>query len=484
MLFNSFEYLAFFFVVMLGAQLLTRRAWQHSFLLVASICFYASWNAYLVILILASAVLDFFLAQWMGIAKSPGRRRLLLICSLSGNLGLLAFFKYTNFLLETAYFFQQWTGLHWMEKPPHLNIILPVGISFYTFQSLSYTVDVYRGKLAAIRDFRSFLLFISFFPQLVAGPIVRAVDFLPQLEKRAEVLPQNLKIGFSLFLVGLVKKVVFADTLGLFVEKIYGQPTAFASLPIILATMAYAVQIYCDFSGYTDMAIGSAVALGFWLPKNFSYPYFAASLTEFWQRWHISLSTWLRDYLYIPLGGNRRGAGRTYVNLLATMLLGGLWHGAKWTFVLWGAYQGVLLAVHRFYSGKVENGERWRWFNRLRQTGWFRMASVAGTMYLVLIGWIFFRAERFGDLGHLLQKFVFIDGFHRYGGVRLREALTVVLLIAVFGTMHLISCRTGGLAKRLAVADNRAWCACVSGGILLLMLLAPSRSPEFIYFQF
>ena len=484
MLFNSFQYLLFFALAMLGAKVLTNIRWQHRFLLAASIYFYASWNALLVLLIVASAVVDYWLAIYMAAAKSPGRRRALLVVSLVSNLGLLGFFKYTNFLLETFFNVQQWAGGHWLSGPTHLNIILPVGISFYTFQTLSYTVDVYRGKLEPIRRFESFLLFISFFPQLVAGPIVRATDFLPQLEKRAEVLPQNLKIGFSLFLVGLVKKVVFADTLGLFVEKVYTAPAGFGSLPIILATAAYAVQIYCDFSGYTDMAIGSAVALGFWLPKNFNYPYFAASVTEFWQRWHISLSTWLRDYLYIPMGGNRLGPSRTYLNLLATMLLGGLWHGAKWTFVFWGAYQGILLALHRFYAGRVNGSPRLQWLARLRESTAFRWLCVAGTLYLVLIGWIFFRAENASDLGHLLSKFIFFDGFHRFNGVRLREALSVALIIAAFAACHIFSHRAGGIGHRLGAASDRAWCATVTGGFLMLLLLAPSRAPEFIYFQF
>lgn len=484
MLFNSLSYLIFFAVTMLGAKLFTGVRWQHRFLLVASVYFYASWNAFLVLLILVSAVADFWIARFMAAATSPGRRRVLLVVSLSSNLGLLGFFKYTNFALETFFTVHQWAGWHWLQQAPHLNIILPIGISFYTFQTLSYTVDVYRGKLAPIRSFETFMLFISFFPQLVAGPIVRATDFIPQLQKRAEVLPQNLKIGFSLFLIGLVKKVVFADTLGLFVEKVYSAPSGFGSLPIMLATAAYAVQIYCDFSGYTDMAIGSAVALGFWLPENFHYPYFAASVTEFWQRWHISLSTWLRDYLYIPMGGNRHGAWRTYANLLTTMLLGGLWHGAKWTFIVWGCYQGILLAVHRFYAGRVESNPRLRWLAGLREKAAFRCLCVAGTMYLVLIGWIFFRAQNFGDLQHLLTKFIFFDGFHRFGGVRLREALSVVLLVIAFAICHGISYRVGGIGRRLGAASSGRWCVTVTGGLLLLLLLAPSRAPEFIYFQF
>jgi len=484
MLFNSFAYLIFFAVVMLGAKLLGNMRLQHCFLLVASIYFYAAWNTYLVVLILASAAADYVIALRMSAADSPGRRRCWLVLSLASNLGLLFFFKYTNFFLDSFYASQHWLGLGLMPHPVRLQIILPVGISFYTFQTLSYTLDVYRGKLEPTRNFLKFLLFISFFPQLIAGPIVRASDFLPQLEKRAEVLPANLKIGFTLFLAGLVKKVVFADALGIFVEKIYSAPTLYSSVPIVLATLAYAVQIYCDFSGYTDMAIGSATALGFWLPKNFNYPYLAGNLTEFWQRWHISLSTWLRDYLYIPLGGNRRGSGRTYVNLLLTMLLGGFWHGARWTFVCWGAYQGALLALHRYYSTSLVNSKWLKSLVRVRQTWLFHFLCVGVTLYLVLIGWILFRAQNFADAQHLLHKFIVFDGFHQAYGIYLREALSVLILIGLFTAIHLSSFRLAGLAQRLAHANAIVWCGCITGGLLLIMLLAPTRSPEFIYFQF
>jgi alginate O-acetyltransferase complex protein AlgI len=379
---------------------------------------------------------------------------------------------------------QQWAGLHLFAVAPHLNIILPVGISFYTFQTLSYTVDVYRRKLEPVRELPRFLLFISFFPQLVAGPIVRASDFLPQLAKRAIILPRNVQIGFTLFLVGLVKKAVFADGLAPFVEKVYGQPHLYSSVPIIIATVAYTVQIYCDFSGYTDMAIGSAAALGFWLPKNFAHPYFSANITEFWQRWHISLSTWLRDYLYIPLGGNRKGVARTYVNLMIVMLLGGLWHGAKWTFVLWGGYQGALLALHRLYLNFAAPAGEENALSRLRQTRLWRTMSVGVTLYLVLIGWIFFRAENFGDLQYLLHKFVIFDGFHRAYGIYLREALFTMVLIGGFAALHFTSFRLGGLANHLVKANQFAWSCGVTAGLFAVMILTPSRSPEFIYFQF
>ena len=484
MSFNSLTYLLFFAVVMLGAWLLPGRRPQQIFLTVASLYFYAEWNSLLVLLIVASAIFDFIVAQRMGDSASPRKRRAWLLLSLSGNLGLLFFFKYSNFLLGSLFSAQQWAGLHLWETAPHINVILPIGISFYTFQTLSYTVDVYRRRLEPVREFPRFLLFISFFPQLVAGPIVRATDFLPQLDKRAVLIPRNLQVGFTFFLIGLVKKVVFADNLGGFVEKVYGQPELYSSVPVILATLAYAVQIYCDFSGYTDMAIGSATALGFWLPKNFSHPYFSASVTEFWQRWHISLSTWLRDYLYIPLGGNRKGVSRTYINLLLVMLLGGLWHGAKWTFVLWGAYQGALLALHRFYAVSIEKSDRLAWFNRLRETPAFRWFSVAVTMYLVLVGWVLFRAESFADLQQLLHKFVVFDGFRRSYGIYLREALLVMVLIAGFFAVHFTSFRLGGLAPRMAKVGGLAWCALTVIGLYLVMALTPARSPEFIYFQF
>ena len=398
----------------------------------------------------------------------------------SGNLGLLFFFKYSNFFLASLFATQQWAGWHWFAAAPHLDIILPVGISFYTFQTLSYTVDVYRRKLEPVRELPRFLLFISFFPQLVAGPIVRASDFLPQLRDRALILPRNVQIGFTFFLVGLVKKPVFADGLAPFVEKVYSQPHHYSSVPVIIATAAYAVQIYCDFSGYTDMAIGSAAALGFWLPRNFAHPYFSGNVTEFWQRWHISLSTWLRDYLYIPLGGNRGGVARTYINLMIVMLLGGLWHGAKWTFVVWGGYQGLLLALHRCYCTCSEGGFLDRW----RGTAGWRALSVAVTMYLVLVGWIFFRAQNFSDLEYLVHKFVVFDGFHRAYGIYLREALFTLVLIAGFGLLHFVSFRLGGLAGRLTNGSRIVWCGGVMARLFAVMILTPARSPEFIYFQF
>jgi alginate O-acetyltransferase complex protein AlgI len=484
MLFNSFQYLIFFALVMLGAKLLTSRNFQHLFLTLASLYFYAAWNSVLVLVIVASASLDFWFALKMGSATSLTTKRKWLVLSLLSNLGLLGFFKYTNFLLDSLFHLQSWMGLDLMREPIRLNIILPVGISFYTFQTLSYTIDVYREKLAPTRSFREFLLFISFFPQLVAGPIIRAADFLPQLRRRAELVPNNLKVGFTFFLAGLVKKVVFADSLGVFVEKIYSEPTHYSSIPIILATAAYAVQIYCDFSGYTDMAIGSATALGFWLPKNFNYPYLAPNVTQFWQRWHISLSTWLRDYLYIPLGGNRKGVFRTYLNLGMVMLLGGLWHGARWNFVLWGAYQGCLLALHRFYDQSVQRSTALAWLERWRTSKPFYLFSVFVTFYLILIGWIFFRAQNLQDLGYLLSKFVIFDGFHQRYGLYLREVLAVVVLLVVFTLFHFMSYRVGVLASFFSRARDRAWCCYVTAGFLLLMLMAPSRSPEFIYFQF
>ena len=484
MTFNTLTYLFFFVGVMLGAWLLPGRRAQQWFLTIASLYFYGAWNHWLVLLIVASSLIDFFVAIRMHDATTIAWRRVWLVFSLASNLSLLGFFKYSNFLLESVFSLQSWVGLGLMQQAPHIDVILPVGISFYTFQTLSYTVDVYRKQLEPVREFPRFLLFISFFPQLVAGPIVRATDFLPQLEKRAILHARNLQIGFTLFLVGLVKKVVFADGLGGFVENIYGQPELYTSVPVILATVAYAVQIYCDFSGYTDMAIGSAVALGFYLPKNFNHPYFATSVTEFWNRWHISLSTWLRDYLYIPLGGNRRGATRTHINLLLVMLLGGLWHGAKWTFVLWGAYQGAMLIVHRFYSRTVESSPRLAWYQRIRQTAVFKAFAVCVTMYFVCIGWIFFRAENFADLQILLQRFVIFDGFHRYYGVALRDAVFVMLLIGGFFITHLLSYRLGGLANRIGRFGHVGWCACVVAGLFCVITLTPTKSPEFIYFQF
>lgn len=335
LLFNSSFFLFFFIVILLFYPLIANRIKVRTwYLMLISLYFYYKTSGSFVVLLLITSVVNFSLGAWIHRAKSKGAKRGFLLLSLFWNLGSLGYFKYTNFLMTTLN--QIFGG-----QLPLYDIILPVGISFFTFQTWSYTLDVYFGKLKPIKSFADFTFFVSFFPQLVAGPIVRASYFIPQIHKDVHLDKDTVARALVLIFSGLLKKGVIADYLSInFVDRVFENPALFSGVENLLGVYAYALQIYCDFSGYSDIAIGLAALLGFNLPVNFLTPYRATSVTDFWRRWHISLSTWLRDYLYIPLGGNRKGKPRQYVNLMLTMLLGGLWHGASWNFVVWGGMHG------------------------------------------------------------------------------------------------------------------------------------------------
>ena len=353
MQFDSALYLWFLVLVWLGVwATLKVPALRLAILLLASWAFYASWSWPFLGLILFSTVVDYACGALIHRTDNATQRTLWLVVSLVTNLGLLGIFKYLGFFTQSLD--AALTAFHSGVSVPVVALVLPVGISFYTFQTLSYTIDIYRGRLEPARSFWHFALFVSFFPQLVAGPIVRARDLLPQLARRPAFDADDQARGLFRILTGLIKKVAIADVLATeLVDRVYETPDLYGSTESIIAIYAYSLQIYADFSAYSDIAIGSAMLLGYSLPENFDRPYTAASLQDFWRRWHISLSTWLRDYLYIPLGGNRHGAVRTYLNLMITMLLGGLWHGASWTFVFWGLLHGGGLAVNRMW-------QRWR----------------------------------------------------------------------------------------------------------------------------
>ncbi|MFO1490970.1 MAG: MBOAT family O-acyltransferase [Kiritimatiellia bacterium] len=342
MVFNSFVFVLFFLVVY-GLYVILRHRAQNVLLLVASYVFYGWWDWRFLSLVFASTLLDYVCG--LKIVDDPVRRKLWIGISMTGNLGLLFFFKYFNFFAASTAALLHSLGLEagWTT----LNIVLPVGISFYTFQTMSYTLDIYRGTLAPTRSLLNFSLYVAFFPQLVAGPIERASHLLPQVEKPRRPTYQGLREGFWLILHGYLLKVVVADNLGPFADEIFNHPESARGLAVPLALAAFAFQIYGDFAGYSNIARGLCKWMGFDLMVNFRMPYFATNPSDFWRRWHISLSTWLRDYLYIPLGGNRGGPARTHRNLLLTMVLGGLWHGAAWHFVAWGLYHGLLLSGHR-----------------------------------------------------------------------------------------------------------------------------------------
>jgi len=322
--------------------------------------FYFSSN-FLITLLIFSTLLDFYVGKAIFTAKDKKRKKILLVSSLVGNLGLLGFFKYADFGISQI---NNVTGSLGIPEITSLGLILPIGISFYTFQTISYTVEIYRGKLEPSKSLWEFALFVSFFPQLVAGPILRASHFLPQLREKISnnnitsrlrtitIHDASLRFGITLMAVGFFKKMFFADNIAPMVNEIFNAPYGLESFSVMLGAIAFGVQIYCDFSGYSDIAIGAAIILGFHIPANFNKPYFAVSPADFWRRWHISLSTWLRDYLYIPLGGNRKGNSRTYVNLITVMFLGGMWHGASWNFVIWGLMHGAYLVVQKLITNK------------------------------------------------------------------------------------------------------------------------------------
>lgn len=335
------------FTVLYGGYLLLHR--HHDarilYLTIFSIFFYYKSSGEYVGLLFISMFMDYGLGAWIHVTKGKFARKMLMVLSVTVNLGMLAYFKYTNFFLES---FAWATGGPF--KP--LDIFLPAGISFFTFQSLSYTIDIYRGTLKPVKSFLDYAFFVTFFPQLVAGPIVRAAEFIPQIRKEIHVSNEALARAMFLIISGLFKKAIISDYISInFVDRIFDNPTLYSGFENMMGVYGYTLQIYCDFSGYSDIAIGIALLLGYTLPENFRAPYQSVSVQEFWRRWHISLSTWLRDYLYIGLGGNRKGSFRTYFNLFMTMLLGGLWHGANWVFILWGALHGLALAIDRFFTG-------------------------------------------------------------------------------------------------------------------------------------
>ena len=465
MLFNSTDFLVFFGVFLLAWYVVRRSLAACNWLIViASLIFYSWWNYRFTSLLLLSAVVDYYVARAMGPMESSVRRRrlLLLWISLVTNLGVLFFFKYFDFFRESTRLLLSQFGIEagWTA----LSFILPVGISFYTFQTLSYTIDVYRGQIAPTRSLVQFLGYVAFFPQLVAGPIERAAHLLPQMARPLTITLPMVESGLWLCVWGLFKKVVLADSLAHLVDPIFKfvEPEASQTL---LATAAFALQIYCDFSGYTDIARGLARMLGFELMLNFNLPYFATSVQDFWRRWHISLSTWLRDYLYLPLGGNRLGVGRTYLNLLIVMLLGGIWHGAAWNFVAWGLWQALGLIVNRAWRERGFGCPRW--------LGWTL------TMAFTLYGWLLFRSNSADQVLTLTASLAHWAP-PVWTGVMLRELL---VLAAPLLAMQCWQWRAGDL--EVAMRLPRWSRGLLQAGLIYATILFWQReAPQFIYFQF
>jgi len=469
MLFNSFDYLLFLPIVFIIYWLLHKKhAWQNILLLVASYVFYAWWDWRFLSLIIYSSLVDYLIGKKIHKENSPQSKKRLLLLSLFSNLGLLAVFKYYNFFASS--FSQLMLSVGWEVDSLTLNIILPVGISFYTFQTLSYTIDIYRGNIKPTNNLVSFFTYVSFFPQLVAGPIERAKNLIPQIESKRTFSIDYFKEGLLQIFIGLFRKIVIADNLGIYVDSIYSDVTIHNSTSLLLATIFYAFQIYFDFAGYSDIAIGSAKLFGFKFGKNFNAPYFSRSLTEFWRKWHISLSSWLRDYLYISLGGNRKGKINMYRNLMITMLLGGLWHGSSWNFVIWGGIHGVFLAMEKFVFSKLN----WKNFNFL---------GILYTFTVVLISWVFFRALSFSDSIFIIKKFVKFDFMAPFIGNINILAITFLMLLLGIGFDLLIKYFNVSL-EELGSKFSILTLSIFISVLILLTSLFYSTSENFIYFQF
>ncbi|MBF0261853.1 MAG: MBOAT family protein [Magnetococcales bacterium] len=468
MLFTEFQFLLFFAVVWVVHWNLTANTGRKLLLLAASYLFYGAWDYRFLGLIILSSAWDFFLARRIGVADSDRARRSWLIASLVSNLGLLFLFKYFNFFAQSLTDLFALFGMGVSRTT--LEIVLPVGISFYTFQTLSYTIDVYKKKIEPLNDFLDLALYVAFFPQLVAGPIVRAVAFLPQLRTPRRLEDVAIKTCLVLFWIGFVKKACISDNLAPLVDAVFAAPAEFSASAIVLGALFYAIQIYCDFSGYSDMAVASAGLLGYTLPVNFNHPYWARNPTDFWRRWHISLSTWLRDYLYIPLGGGHQGGWPRNRNLMVTMLLGGLWHGASWTFVAWGFMHGLALVIHKIWQERVSRFATWLVIPA--------PLAILMTFYWVTLAWIFFRATSLSSALDITRAFMLWQA----SGIRELDVHGPTVLLVLL-LMH-------GVATRFV--GRMAWDR-VSNGLFALGLgimaaiavgFVPTGYHPFIYFQF
>jgi D-alanyl-lipoteichoic acid acyltransferase DltB (MBOAT superfamily) len=482
MVFHTWVFFVFFLIVY-PVYLLVRRNNQlmNIWLMIASYTFYGWWNPWYLLLLFGTSAIDYAMVLLM--ERTPRTRTFWLVISLVSNFGFLGYFKYSGFITENINTFLQYLGLSARLPDPiaypnallavvgvpedrfFTKVILPIGISFHTFQSMSYTIDAYKGNIQVERSFVRFLTFVSFFPQLVAGPIERAHNLLPQLERTPAITRQDITDGLSLFLVGFFKKVALADYLAQYVDVVYGNPGLYEAPRLVLATVAFGWQIYFDFSGYTDMARGVASLMGFRMMLNFNNPYVATGLGDFWNRWHISLSTWFKDYLYFPLGGSRRGKFRTYINMFITMIVSGIWHGAAWTFVVWGG----LHALGRCLTRELEETE----YYRERIPRLFKQAAV---FTFVSFTWIFFRAQNLTDAWLIITR-IFTTGW-----ADPRFPLVMGTLVLAVWLYQLFYASRSSLRVWVSAAPVRVALAVLM--ITYLAIVAQPSTKQFIYFQF
>jgi len=486
MLFNSIEFVIFFALVVTVITVIKYRKFQHLFILFASYVFFYYSSNFLISLLIFSTVLDFYVGREIFRANFK-RKKILLLLSLSGNLGLLGFFKYADFGIVQFNTLGNYFGL---SEIPLLDLILPIGISFYTFQTISYTVDIYRGKLTPCESIKEFALFVAFFPQLVAGPILRASQFLPQLREKLNstsgklrlisIHPTKLKLGITIMAFGFLKKMFFADNIAPMVNEIFSVPAGLESFTVILGAIAFGIQIYGDFSGYSDIAIGAAIIFGFHIPMNFNKPYFATSPVDFWRKWHISLSSWLRDYLYIPLGGNRKSKPRIYLNLVIVMFLGGLWHGASWNFVIWGLLHGAYLAVQKFIIDRIP----WLKENNYCKRTSIKIISILVTQYFVFLAWIPFRVSDVNLALYSMYRYIVWD-FATEGTIELisHNKLPIILIIG-FIILNFVSYKKKDLHLKISNLRPVFWIIFLTSILLAILFFFDGEPQDFIYFRF
>jgi alginate O-acetyltransferase complex protein AlgI len=463
--FVSIEFVLLFFTILILLNLWRNATVRKVIILLASCVFYAYWDWRFLGLLIVVTVMDYYISVKIHSSNEHHIRRNWLVLSIVVNLLVLGYFKYYNFFVDTFNILLHPLG--W--DLPELDIILPVGISFYIFETISYVVDVFKRNAQPAHSLLDYAVFITFFPRLVAGPIMRASQFLPQLYRGLQFSRENFQAGAQLFAQGLIKKIVVADSVAYLADAVYNNPEMFSSLTVYLAIFAYSIQIYFDFSGYSDMACGVAKTLGFDLAINFNFPYISQSVTEFWRRWHISLSSWLRDYLYISLGGNRSGKARTYVNLMLTMLIGGLWHGASWNFVFWGGLHGAYLAVERFFEKNTHDNPHDGVFS------WLRSILV---FLLVSFTWIFFRSPSLEVTRIIFEKILFLDP----AGVNWWYTPAIFFsILVVFGGLIVNTFKIS--FEKVSVDRSFSMAFLVFEYVFILLFFTKNISP-FIYFQF
>jgi len=467
MLFNSLLFFVFFVLVYSGYLFLNHK-WQNRWLLAASCIFYGAWDWRFLALLFVSTSLDYIFALRVDELKDPRKRKAFVVFSVVVNLVILGFFKYFNFFITSLTNFFSHFGINL--PLPALNIILPIGISFYTFQSMSYVIDVYRQEIKPTRRWADYALFVSFFPHLVAGPIMRAKQLLVQVIEPRIVTLSKFYEGCFLIFWGLFEKIFVADNLAKIVNPIFAGGPTYNGVEVLVALYAFAFQIFCDFDGYSNMARGLGKCLGFEIMINFHLPYFATNPREFWQRWHISLSTWLKDYLYVPLGGNRGSTLLTFRNLSVTMLLGGLWHGASWTFVLWGAYHGLLLIGHRLISS----------LRAPSNFAWPKIIKVVFFFHLVILGWLLFRAQSLSQVEQMMHALMFNFYINKESGFLFWKFLAIIsfLLAVQIGQYK---------TNDLMFLYRRHWVTkTIAYAVMMYLIIGwgAMKAEEFIYFQF